>query len=180
VRDVQSAVAQLPALRAVCFEKLAALVRRLDLAKLIRRGVGIENIEPFVVGQEKRGAAAGSRRRKRATAAPSGGRRSRQIPESEAGKSGAGADEQRFLQLAQRHRSVRRPVAEGALRHLEAETEPPRTAAVEGLNSGYLQTASKSSGVGLISILVEGDIPPSRAESILYRIGEMVQFCSLQ
>jgi hypothetical protein len=165
VRDVQSAVAQLPALRAVCFEKLAALVRRLDLAKLIRRGVGIENIEPFVVGQEKRGAAAGSRRRKRATAAPSGGRRSRQIPESE---------------LAQRHRSVRRPVAEGALRHLEAETEPPRTAAVEGLNSGYLQTASKSSGVGLISILVEGDIPPSRAESILYRIGEMVQFCSLQ
>jgi hypothetical protein len=48
-RDVESAAAQLPALRTVCFEKLAALVRRLDLAKLARRAVGIENVEPLVV-----------------------------------------------------------------------------------------------------------------------------------
>jgi hypothetical protein len=64
-------------LYAVCFEKFAALVWRLDLAKLARCAVGIENIEPLVVGQEQRGVAAGSRCRKCAAAAPRVGLRGR-------------------------------------------------------------------------------------------------------
>ena len=74
---------KLPTLRAVGFEELDALVRGLDLAELVRRDVGIEDIEPFIVGEEQRRVAAGSRRRECAAAATKveRRRRRRQIPE---------------------------------------------------------------------------------------------------
>jgi hypothetical protein len=72
----------------------------LDLAQLARRDVGIEDIEPFIVGEEKRRVAARPRRRECATAAATVGRRRRQIPERQSGESGARADQQRFLNLA--------------------------------------------------------------------------------
>src|SRR5215467_15628046 len=108
-------MAKLPALRAVGFEKLGALVGALDLAQLARRDVGIEDIEAFVVGEEQRGVAAGPCRWECAAAAAAIQRGRGQIPEGESGESSARADQQRFLQLAQRDRRVRGLVAEGPL-----------------------------------------------------------------
>src|SRR6516162_4158681 len=132
--NVEPGTAKLPTLRAVGFEELGALVRGLDLAQLVRRDVGIEDVEPFIVGEEQRRVAAGPRRRECAAAATKieRRRRRRQIPERKSGEPGARADQQRFLDLAQGDRCVRGPVAEGPLRHLEAETEPPSAPAIEG------------------------------------------------
>src|SRR5262245_59722074 len=92
-------------------------------------------MKPFVVGQEQRGVAAGPRGRKGASAAVRvrDGCRRRQVPEREPGESGARADEQRLLEFGQRDGRVRGPVAERALRHLEAETEASGAPAVERL-----------------------------------------------
>ena len=106
-RDVEPSPAELPTLRAVHFKDLGALVRGLDLAQLARRDVGIEDIKPFIVGEEKRRLAARPRRRECAAAAATVRRRRRQIPERQSGKSGARADQQRFLDLAQGDRRVR-------------------------------------------------------------------------
>jgi hypothetical protein len=51
-RNVEPATAELPALRAVRFEELGALVRGPDLAQLAGRDIVIEDIEPFIVGEE--------------------------------------------------------------------------------------------------------------------------------
>jgi hypothetical protein len=80
-RDVEPATAQRSTLCAVCFEGFATLVRRLDLAQLARRDVGIKDIESFVVGEEQRGVAAGPRRWECAAAAATIRRGRRQIPE---------------------------------------------------------------------------------------------------
>src|SRR5215831_21418754 len=97
-RDVEPATAQLAAPRPVCFEELPALVRRLDLAQLARRDVGIKDIETFVVGEEQRGVAAGPCRWECAAAAATIQWGRGQIPEGESGESSARADQQRFLQ----------------------------------------------------------------------------------
>ena len=131
-RNVEPAGAELPTLHAVRIEELGALVRGLDLSQLARRDLVIEDIQPFIVSEEKRRLAARSRRRECAAAAVTVGRRRRQIPGRESGEPGARADQQGFLDLAQGDRRVRGLVAEGPLRHLEAETEPPRAPAIEG------------------------------------------------
>jgi len=112
-RNVEPAAAKLPTPRAVRFEELGALVRGLDLAQLACRDVGIDDIEPFIVGEEKRRMAARPCRRECAAAAAAVGRRRRQIPERQSREPGARADQQRFLNLAQGDRRVRGPVAEG-------------------------------------------------------------------
>src|SRR5882672_4896184 len=99
--NIEPATAKLPTLRAVRFEELGALVRCLDLAQLARRDVGIEDVEPFIVGEEQRRVAAWPRRRECAAAAATVRRRRRQIPERQSGESGARADQQRFLDLTQ-------------------------------------------------------------------------------
>src|SRR5262249_20642304 len=132
-RDVEPAMAQWPTLCAVGFEELATVGRRLNLAQLAPRDVGIKDIEPFVVGKEQRGVAARPCRWECAAAATTMGRGRRQTPEGESGEPSARADQQRFLQLAQRDGPMRGLVAEGPLGHLEAETKPPRASAVEGL-----------------------------------------------
>jgi hypothetical protein len=48
-RDVEPVTAQRSTLRAVCFEELATLVWRLDLAQLARRDVGIKDIKANVM-----------------------------------------------------------------------------------------------------------------------------------
>ena len=132
-RNVEPAAAKLPALRAVRFEELDALVHGLDFEQLARRDAGIENIEPIIVGEEKRRLAAGPRRRKGAAAAAAVRSRRRQVPQRQSREPGARTDQQGFLDLAQGDRRVRRFVAEGPLGHLEAEAEPPRAAAIESL-----------------------------------------------
>src|SRR5262249_56155983 len=93
--NVEAATAKLSTLRAVRFEELGALVGGLDLAQLARRDVGIEHIEPFIVGEEQRRVAPRSRRRECAAAAATVRRRRRQIPERQSGESSARADQQR-------------------------------------------------------------------------------------
>src|SRR5262249_45615796 len=80
-RDVEPAMAQRPALCAIQFEELATVVRRLDLAQLAPRDVGIKDIQPIVVGKEQRGMAARPCRWECAAAATTICRGRRQIPE---------------------------------------------------------------------------------------------------
>jgi hypothetical protein len=56
------------ALGTVNIEELAALLPRFDLTQLAGRDLVVEDIKPFVVGQEQRGMAAGPCRRKGAAA----------------------------------------------------------------------------------------------------------------
>src|SRR5579859_7261236 len=102
VGNIEPAGLQRSALRAVDLEQLAALLRGFDLARLARGDVVVEDIKPFVVGEEQRGLAAGVRRREGAAAATGIRRRRRQVPEREPGESGARADQQRLLELGQR------------------------------------------------------------------------------
>src|ERR1700704_5335881 len=133
------------------------------------------------VGQEKRRVAARPRRRECAAAAATGRRRRRQIPERQSGESGARADQQRFLDLAQGDRRVRGLVPEGPLRHLEAETEPPRAPAIESLEQwvapGQVQQFRRRHQLD-----PRKNPRPARNEQnlALYWIGKMVHFRSLQ
>ena len=110
-----------------------ALLGSLDLAQLRCRDIVVEKIQALVIGEEQRGVAAAARCRIGAAAAARVGRGRRQVPECETGESGAGTDQKRFLELAQRQRSVRGSIAERSLGHLEAETEAARTAAIKCL-----------------------------------------------
>jgi len=134
--NIEPASAELSASQAVGRKDFLALLQRFDLAQLARRDVGIKDIKAFVVGSEQRGVAAGPCRWECAAAAATIGRRQRrrgQIPEGESGESCARADQQRFLEFAQGDRRVCGLVSEGPLGHLEAQTEPPRAPAIEGL-----------------------------------------------
>src|SRR5262249_43604939 len=181
--DVEAATAQQTTLCAVCFEELATLIRCLDLAQLARRDIGIKDIEAFVVGEEQRGVAAGPCRWECAAAAPTAAiQRGRgQVPEGESGESSARADQQRFLQLAQGDRPVRGLVAKRALPHLEAETEPPRAPAIEGLEQRVGPGQVQQFRLSLHRNPAKHATRAEQAKNVtLYWISEMVQFCSLQ
>src|ERR1700755_2371811 len=116
--NVEPPLAKRPAPRAVDVEQFAAVLRGFDLAQPCRLDLVVEHMESVVIGPEQRGMAAGARGRE---SAPAHARlrvrvsvmcRGRQIPEGEAGKSGAGAKQQRFLQFAQWNGRVRRLVLE--------------------------------------------------------------------
>ena len=103
-----------PTLCPIDVEELAALLLVSDLAQLAGSDLVVEDVKPFVVGQEQRGMlppAAVSSRKVRPLPARVRCRR-RQIPEREPSGSSARAGQQRFLEFAQRHRGMGRLVAE--------------------------------------------------------------------
>ena len=184
----EPALPQRPALGAVDVQELAAVRRGFNLAQPCRLDLVVEHVESVVIGPEQRGMAAGPRGRE---SAPAHARlrlrlrvmcRGRQIPECEPGESGAGAEQHRFLEFAQRHRRVRRLVAERPLRHFEAQAEAPGATAVQRLEQRIVPDLVERRGGGHLRSLL---IRRLCAESIdlklaLYWFGQMVQFLPLE
>jgi hypothetical protein len=131
-RDRQPAIGQLLAVLAVEREDALPLVPRLDLGELARRRIGrVDDVDAAIVGEEQRGAAPLRGAAEGAAVAAARGGRPDAVPQRNPADPGARADEQRLLELVERHRRMARAIAERSFRDLEAETEAPRAAAVE-------------------------------------------------
>src|SRR5262245_37612205 len=131
-RDRQPAIGELLAMLPVEREHALPLVAGLDLGELARRHIGrIDDVDAAIVGEEQRGAAPVRGAAEGAAVAVADGGRPAAVPQRNPADPGAGGDEQRLLELVERHRRMARAVAERSFRDLEAETEAPRAAAVE-------------------------------------------------
>ena len=103
-RDRQALGRQLPAVPVVEGEDACALVQRPDLLKLRRhRRRRIDDKDAAIVGEEQRRAPAMRRAAKSPSITAAARRRPAAVPERDAADLGRAGDEQRLLNLVERH-----------------------------------------------------------------------------
>ena len=131
-RDRQALGRQLPAVPVVEGEDACALVQRPDLLKLRRhRRRRIDDKDAAIVGEEQRRAPAMRRAAKSPSITAAARRRPAAVPERDAADPRRGGDEQRLLDLVERHWGAARAMPMWPLIDRKAESEAPRAATVE-------------------------------------------------